>query len=74
MQLESQRIVNVHSRFACEGEPCTIHNKTDHQFRDCAQVFSPIDRRMYRVCGSMNFHLDPDERNKPVGYVEPDCC
>jgi hypothetical protein len=72
-ELEGGVVINVHHPYACNGEPCTIHNRTLHGFRGFPQVFNNQDQAMYRICPHMNFWLDPDEIKRPAVYNQPDC-
>lgn len=72
-ELESGVVFNVHHPLNCEGEVCTIHNRTEHSLRQFAQVFNERDGHIYRVCRHLNFFLDPDEVSVPRNYIAPDC-
>lgn len=73
-ELEAGTVTGVHSRLRCQGETCTIHNRSRHRFRHAPQVFNNADRHMYRVCPHLNFYLDPDESTVPSEYRAPICC
>jgi hypothetical protein len=59
-QLENSRALlkNVHLPNKCVGATCPVHRKTNHKFRNQAQVWAGI---MYRKCEHGYLHLDPDE-------------
>lgn len=54
-------IVRTHGIIACEGEPCALHNPSDHPLRDAPMVFR-ADRGFLieRTCQHGVGHPDPD--------------
>lgn len=60
------RIVNVHDESACAGEPCVIHNPTDHPLRGMklrwrqAGPFDIKPSHFERICEHGVGHPDPD--------------
>lgn len=56
----------THSAIQCIGQPCVIHNQTDHQMAGWPQVYRHDLRLMTRVCSHQVQHPDPDEINLHV--------
>lgn len=58
----SQTILsNVHDHEVCAGQPCTIHNRTDHVMRHFAQHWRSDRGIMERICSKHGVgHPDPD--------------
>ena len=51
----------THPEFACSGQYCTIHKRSDHSMRSFPQHWR-IDRAiMERICPHGVGHPDPDE-------------
>jgi len=63
-QLEHSEVylVGVHSHELCRGEPCTLHNRTDHHMRSFPQHWRSDRKIMERICPHGVGHPDPDER------------
>jgi hypothetical protein len=74
---------NVHEPSACAGQPCVIHNPSDHHMRDW-QLHWRSDRKMFeRICPCGVGHPDPDqiaywERSLPERLAQAEsvhgCC
>lgn len=64
-QLEhsSEVLVNVHRPEACEGQPCTIHNMTNHSMRTFPQHWRSDRSIMERMCPHGVGHPDPDNHS-----------
>jgi len=61
VQLEnSDEELNTHSRDACLGEFCTIHNRSDHSMREFPQHWRGDRGIMERICTHGVGHPDPD--------------
>ena len=60
LEWSTQKIVNVHPTFLCEGQPCTVHNRTQHHMRGWKQNFRQDNGGMERICPWGVGHLDPD--------------
>ena len=57
---------HVHDPARCEGQPCCIHNPSDHHMRDWTQHWRDDLRLMERICPHGVGHPDPDH----IAYVE----
>jgi len=66
------RVFGVHSKGACAGEHCTIHNPSDHVMKDFKQLWRYDRGIMERVCTHGVGHPDPDETalKGPNGWAE----
>lgn len=53
-------LTNVHDRNFCEGEHCTIHNRSDHSMRAFPQHWRSDRAIMERTCPCGVGHPDPD--------------
>ena len=53
-------LFNVHSSTQCAGQPCTIHNRTDHHMRSFSQHWRDDRKIMERICPHGIGHPDPD--------------
>ena len=53
-----------HPAYKCEGQICTIHNQTDHEYREFPQVWK--DGIMWRNVDGVLIP-DPDDRNVIAG-------
>jgi hypothetical protein len=53
-----QRLRNVHSSKKCKGQPCPIHNVSDHPFREWDQIWN--GRFIERTDGQ-GWVRDPDD-------------
>ena len=54
-------LTGVHPRAACAGEPCVVHNPTDHPLRSWPLLWRG-DRGIFeRVCEHGVGHPDPDQ-------------
>lgn len=53
-------VVNVHKPEVCEGQPCTVHHKTDHTMRSMPQHWRTDRSMMERICNHGVGHPDPD--------------
>lgn len=62
MKLGHYTLKNVHDPSACAGEPCIIHNPTDHHMRDWP-VHVRFDKAnlVERICEHGVGHPDPDD-------------
>lgn len=52
---------NVHPESVCQGQTCTIHNRSDHHMRHLDQHWRPDRGIMERICEHGIGHPDPDE-------------
>lgn len=59
----NQVLKNVHDPSVCAGDPCTIHNMTDHHMRGWPQHWRDDRHIMERICPHGVGHPDPDERS-----------
>ena len=53
-------LLNVHDPSFCEGQPCTIHNRSDHHMRAFPQHWRSDRALMERICLHGVGHPDPD--------------
>lgn len=51
----------MHPLSKCEGTPCTIHNRTDHNMRSFPQYWRGDRGFVERTCPHGIGHPDPDE-------------
>jgi hypothetical protein len=58
---EGVLLENVHPMDNCAGEPCVIHNPTEHHMRSWTLVWRD-DRKLFeRICPHGVGHPDPDQ-------------
>jgi hypothetical protein len=65
---------NVHRRDACAGEPCCIHNPSDHHMRDWPQMWRDDRGMMERRCQHGIGHPDPDDPFSDTVHGCDGCC
>ena len=68
----SEYTLRTHPSYACNGEYCTIHNRSDHSMRSFPQRWRGDRGIMERICPHGVGHPDPDDyklRGKN-GYYE----
>jgi len=63
----NQVLINVHSKKACKGEYCCIHNPSKHHMADWPQNWREDRRIMERICEHGIGHIDPDQ---PLRSIE----
>lgn len=51
----------MHASAKCEGESCTIHNRSDHHMRSFVQGWRADRGIMERICQHGVGHPDPDD-------------
>jgi len=51
----------LHSTKQCQGQPCTVHNRSDHHMRSWPQNWRPDRMMIERICPHGIGHPDPDE-------------
>ena len=54
-------LTNTHPAKLCEGQPCTIHNMSDHSMRSFPQHYRGDRGFMERICPHGIGHPDPDD-------------
>lgn len=54
-------LYQVHHETNCQGEPCAIHNRTNHSLRDWPQNWRDDRGIIERVCPHGIGHPDPDQ-------------
>jgi len=73
----NQRLI-AHSPSACAGDPCPVHNVSDHHMRDWPQHYRNDRGITERICPHGIGHPDPDDRccRTPYGGVHgcDGCC
>ena len=55
-----QVVHNVHPETACAGQPCCIHNPSDHHMAEWTQNWRDDVPLMERICSHGIGHPDPD--------------
>lgn len=64
----------THSAIQCLGQPCVIHNQTNHHMSAWPQIYRHDLGLMTRVCEHKVQHPDPDEfRLDENGRRNHDC-
>lgn len=53
--------IRTHAKSRCEGEICTIHNRSNHSMRSFPQLWRSDRAIMERICEHGVGHPDPDE-------------
>lgn len=56
---------NVHPREQCDGQPCVIHNPTDHHMRSWPAQWRHGKAMVERTCEHGVGHPDPDQKHAP---------
>lgn len=56
-----ETLSSTHSESVCKGEPCTIHNRSDHHMRSFPQHWRADRGIMERMCPHGIGHPDPDD-------------
>lgn len=59
--LRSGKVLTHHVAYACDGNPCPLHNPSDHSLRDVPLDWHKQWGVMVRVTGLDSFEVDPDE-------------
>jgi len=75
-QLENSDVflVGVHDQSRCNGQPCTIHNRTQHNMRMWVQHFRSDNGLMERLCPNHGTGIpDPDINHAYYGYADCGC-
>jgi hypothetical protein len=68
-KLEHSRVrLSTHDPEVCEGEPCTIHNRSDHHMRSFPQFWRSDRDMMERICPHGIGHPDPDDFRIRKGF------
>jgi len=62
---------NVHAEYRCEGQACSVHNRSDHPLRAYPQVWAS---GMFRECPHGDLHPDPDDRYVDETHDCDGCC
>lgn len=60
-QLGKAVLTKTHSDKKCKGEPCVIHNPTEHHMRSWPLNWRSDRKLMERVCSHGIGHPDPDD-------------
>jgi len=63
-------LAQVHDENLCEGNPCTIHNRTNHSMRSFKQHWRSDRCIMERICPHGIGHPDPDEHKLTIDSHE----
>jgi hypothetical protein len=67
-------LVKVHDPTTCDGQPCCIHNPSDHHMRTWPQNWRSDRRLMERMCPHGIGHPDPDDLNPNKVHGCDGCC
>lgn len=59
--LHDGRVMIVHAPSRCGGDPCCVHNPSDHPLRDAPLSWWPFGKMMFRICPHGEPHPDPDD-------------
>lgn len=70
----SKRSVLVHRKADCNGDPCTIHNPSDHSMRSFPQHWRDDRGIMERICPHGIGHPDPDDMTEDTVHGCDGCC
>lgn len=68
------RWLHTHGSKKCGGNPCPIHNQSDHHMRSWPQNWRPDCRLMERMCEHEIGHPDPDGLRSFTGHTCDGCC
>lgn len=81
LEHSNETVVYTHSATGCLGQPCTIHNRTEHSMRAFPQHWRDDRGIMERICPHGVGHPDPDDyrvRLSPYegvhGCCQDRCC
>lgn len=79
MQVEGGAVMRVHPPERCAGEPCCIHNPTEHHMRAWPMNFRADIGVMERTCPHGVGHPDPDDltfhiKNDRPWVARHGCC
>lgn len=69
-----QLLVKVHSREACHGPYCVIHNPSNHHMRDWPTNWRDDKGHMERICPHGIGHPDPDDPFADPVHGCDSCC
>lgn len=69
-----QELRGVHPSDQCEGQPCVIHNPSNHSMRDFPTHWRGDRGIMERICPHGIGHPDPDEINSDRMHGCDGCC
>lgn len=64
----------MHAMTKCSGQPCTIHNRTDHNMRSFPQYWRGDRGIMERICPHDIGHPDPDDITTDRIHGCDGCC
>ena len=64
----------THPDFACTGQSCTIHNRSNHSMRSFPQHWRTDLAIMERICSHGLGHPDPDEYKLNIRHDCDGCC
>lgn len=75
-------LVNVHTIDQCDGQPCVIHNPSNHHMATWIPHWDDHAGVMYRRCPHLHLHPDPDDvtylrrvnRLHLAGHLCDGCC
>jgi hypothetical protein len=69
-----ETVVGVHPAARCAGEPCCIHNPSDHHMRGWPQHWRDDRKIMERICVHGVGHPDPDDPTVDTVHGCDGCC
>lgn len=62
MRLENDTVLlNVHTQDQCAGQPCCVHNPSNHHMLTWPGDWEPLFKQMWRTCPHNMTHPDPDD-------------
>lgn len=64
----------MHDEEKCDGQYCTIHNRSDHHMRHMPQEWRGDRGIMERICEHGVGHPDPDDINPDKDHGCDLCC
>lgn len=68
------RWLHTHGVRKCAGQPCPLHNQSEHHMKTWPQNWRPDIRIMERICEHEIGHPDPDGFRKPDTHGCDGCC
>lgn len=70
LEHSEEQLVYTHNPMGCLGQPCTIHNRSDHSMRAFPQHWRDDRSIMERVCPHGVGHPDPDDHRVRLSPYE----
>jgi hypothetical protein len=70
----SLAVLIAHAPSVCAGQPCALHNRTDHHMRAFPQHWRADRGIIERICPHGVGHPDPDDKWADDGHGCDGCC